>query len=424
TDPDGDLTAVRDFTEDNTIRRAWISFTDEERRFNEQGNGGPGANPTPISTTEAFLFVPLVYVNSRPTANEALFSDRGLGLISIHATPSGPLATRHGSTIIPGEQIAYGNFAALIGCTTPKSLPDCPPTSDPTVFLFGMDLHGLQLANATLSTLSNFSAYSFFDAKTSTWSSHPHEPEMTDESAVYLPGTYTSGSIFFSPYFRTFLLVHMNHDADNKIYIRYLDPRSPRTPPPPSSSLPASSTGAASQAPPAPPPPPDLTPETLSALTHYNWSSPQTLHTTTPPSKSFNYAAQAHPEFFNRAYYPPSFGAASPWLGGGTVVAPPHDDDSADGKHLLLSWTVSAEQGRYGVQMARVEFDTLPQGSGFWNGGGDGGGGDGEGGGGKGEGGKKSGAGTTCGSGRGVGWKMLYLLPLWVLTYNLSRAAR
>jgi len=40
TDSNGDLTAVRDFTEDGTVRNAWIPFTDEERRFNEQENGG------------------------------------------------------------------------------------------------------------------------------------------------------------------------------------------------------------------------------------------------------------------------------------------------------------------------------------------------------------------------------------------------
>jgi len=295
-----------------------------------------------------------------------------------------------------------------------------------------MDLHGLQLASTTLSTLSNFSTYSFFDARTSTWSPHPHEPEMPDQDAVYLSGTFTSGSIFFSPYFRTFLLVYMNHHADNKIYIRYLDPRRPRTPPlpfqaasPPPQQPPTSlPTGAASA-----PPLPHLDPEDLSALTLYTWSPPQVLHHTPAnpsPSSSpsttetFNYAGQAHPEFFNRQYYPPSFRAASPWLGGAVSSSSSSEEEKADervdGKHLLLSWTTTTPAG-YDIQLAKVEFAGLPEEIGFWNLGVGDGDGDGDGGGngdGEGETGKKSGAGRTCGAGLAVGWKRLFLLPLWL----------
>ena len=64
---------------------------------------------------QAFLYAPLVYVDSKPKDPSKEYQARGMTLITITAPDSGPIATRQGDLIIPGTEVAFGGFSPLLG---------------------------------------------------------------------------------------------------------------------------------------------------------------------------------------------------------------------------------------------------------------------------------------------------------------------
>ena len=315
---------------------------------------GPGTSPTPLSTTQAFLYAPLVYVDSKPQDPSKEYQARGMTLIAIKATSSGPTAQRQGDLIIPGTQVAYGGFSSLLGYTT-SDYGQEPDMTGRDVYLLGMTNGGLQLARVGINGLNDFSQYSFWEPQNANFSKKAPGLNEKDYQKIYLPGTFSSGSVFFSPYFNTFIMVYFNKLVDSTFRIRFLDLNNPVGNDPDWQKGGRKGQG--------------LVPEDALALIKYGWSSEQELYKSPPGQGGFNYAGIAHPEFFNRQYFAPSlYPGQTParqrrnaWYGSKLV---PEDKAGGDGKHLLLSWTSQVkggfDTGVYQVQLARVEFGPIP----------------------------------------------------------------
>ncbi|KAL8925216.1 MAG: hypothetical protein Q9172_002321 [Xanthocarpia lactea] len=336
----------------------WIGFSRDELDFNVRRKGiervaiWPGTSPTPYSTSQALLFAPLVYVDNKPQDPSKEYQARGMTLISIVASSSGPIADRQGDLIISGLQVPYGGFSSLLGYTDsakPQNL------DDRDAYLFGMTEAGLQLARANVGKLTDFSKYSFWDPTQLKFIRSPPKLDDMDYKKIYLPGTFSSGSIFYSPYFNTFLMIYFNKMVDSTFRIRFLDLNTPVGVDPIWPKQGKHGKG--------------IAPEDVEALVRYAWSPEQELYKSPPAKGGFNYAGMAHPEYFNRQYFAPSlYPKGTPaskrrnqWYGSRSVS---EKDAGVDGKHLLLSWTSQLrggfDSGMYQIELAKVTFDTVP----------------------------------------------------------------
>ncbi|KAL8834837.1 MAG: hypothetical protein Q9170_003579 [Blastenia crenularia] len=336
----------------------WISFSADELDFNEERKGKervaiwPGTSPTPYSTSQAYLFAPLVYVDSKPKDPSKEYQARGMTLISISASSTGPVASRQGDLIIPGTDVAYGGFSSLLGYTSTDNTQDL---GDRDVYLLGITNGGLQLARARVEKLTDFSKYRFWDPTQLKFTKKPPDLDEKEYRKIYLPGSFTYGSVFYSPYFYTFIMVYFNKFVDSTFRIRFLDLDDPVGDDPIWPKRGKQGKG--------------IAPEDIEALVKYAWSPEQELYKSPPGKGGFNYAGMAHPEYFNRQYFAPSLypkGTSvskqrNTWYGSSLVA---EKDAGADGKHLLLSWTSQLEggfdSGIYQVQLAKVEFDAVP----------------------------------------------------------------
>ncbi|KAL9008502.1 MAG: hypothetical protein Q9173_006379 [Seirophora scorigena] len=337
----------------------WIAFSDDELYFNKERKGRervaiwPGTSPTPYSTTQAFMFCPLVYVDSKPKNPSKRYQARGMTLISISSSSKGPIATRHGDLIISGNEIAYGGFTSLLGYTSTANPQDLDKRD---VYLLGTTDGGLQLARARQEVLTDFSKYRFWDPVELKFINTPPKVNEKEYKKIYLPGSFTYGSIFYSPYFNTFIMVYFNKFVDSTFRIRFLDLNNPVGQDPNWPKLGKHGEG--------------IAPEDIEALVKYGWSPEQELYKSPPGKGGFNYAGMAHPEYFNRQYFAPSlYPSSTPasrrhnhWYGSDTVL---EEDAGGDGKHILLSWTSQLkggfDGGIYQVHLAKVEFDAVPE---------------------------------------------------------------
>ncbi|KAL8810713.1 MAG: hypothetical protein Q9223_002160 [Gallowayella weberi] len=354
----------------------WVTFSPDELDFNLQRQGiervaickvwfphrdnprltrvstGPGTSPTPYSTSQAFVFAPLVYVDSKPQDPAKEYQARGMTLISVSASSKGPVANRQGDLIISGLEVAYGGFSSLLGYTTTANAQDL---DDRDVYLLGMTDAGLQLARASVAKLTDFTTYSFWDPTQLQFVKKPPNLNEKDYQKIYLPGTFSSGSVFYSPYFNTFIMVYFNKLVDSTFRIRFLDLNNPVGKDPIWPRRGKRGQG--------------IAPEDVEALVKYAWSPEQELYRSPPAKGGFNYAGIAHPEYFNRQYFAPSLypkgtgrdERRNQWYGAQSVS---EKDAGGDGKHLLLSWTSQLRgglnSGIYQIQLAKVEFDNIP----------------------------------------------------------------
>ena len=273
-------------------------------------------------------------------------------LISIAASSSGPVADRQGDLIISGLQVPYGGFSSLLGYTDSAKPPNL---DDRDAYLFGMTEAGLQLARANVGELTDFSKYSFWDPTQLKFIRSPPKLDDMDYKKIYLPGTFSSGSIFYSPYFNTFLMIYFNKMVDSTFRIRFLDLNTPVGDDPVWPKQGKHGRG--------------IAPEDVEALVRYAWSPEQDLYRSPPAKGGFNYAGMAHPEYFNRQYFAPSlYPKGTPagkrrnqWYGSKLVS---EKDAGVDGKHLLLSWTSQHrggfDSGIYQIELAKVTFDAVP----------------------------------------------------------------
>ena len=275
-------------------------------------------------------------------------------LVSITATDSGPVATRQGDLVIPGTQVAFGGFAALLGYPSTDA-PENMDSNERDLYLLGMTNTGLQLARANINELTTYSEYTFFQPQNLSFTEIPPNPNTTDYEQIYLAGTFSSGGVFYSPYFTTFIMVYFNKLVDSTFYIRYLDLDNPLSPDAVWVRGGKNGTG--------------IVQEDAEALVKYAWSPEQTLYKSPPGPGGFNYAGTPHPEFFNREYfaqslYPdntPNAQKQNAWYGSSLV---PEASAGGDGRHLLLSWTSQLQGGLdtgiYQIRLAMVEFGDIP----------------------------------------------------------------
>ncbi|KAL9101038.1 MAG: hypothetical protein Q9163_003653 [Psora crenata] len=358
----------------------WVPFKRDELEFNQQMNGkervaicqlrvsiyigrrsfltmflGPGTSPTSISTTQAFLYAPLVYVDMKPQDPSKEYQGRGMTLITITAPSSGPVATRQGNLVIPGTEVGFGGFSTLLGRkSTDTAMAHDNEHRD--VYLLGVTASGLQLARADVNDLNVFSKYIFWEPRNLNFSGTPPEKGLNDKKHIYMPGTFSSGSVFYSPYFSTFIMIYFNKMVDSTFYIRYLDLSSPLADD--ATWVPGGKNGKGVEA------------EDAEALVKYSWSAEQKLYVSPPGKGGFNYAGTPHPEFFNRQYfakslYPdrtPTKQRVNDWYGSSLV---PEEEAGSDGRYLLISWTSQKvggmdNNGIYEIQLALVEFDDIP----------------------------------------------------------------
>ena len=275
-------------------------------------------------------------------------------LIAITAPSSGPIAVRQGDLIIPGTEVPYGGFSALMGFKSTDSATD-KDEGDRDVYLLGMTDAGLQLARIGINDLGDFTKYTFWNPQSQSFSTTSPMPTVNDTSQIYVPGSFTSGSVFYSPYFTTFIMVYFNKMVDSTFYIRYLQLDEPTSQD--DTWRVGGKNGKGVQA------------EDVEALVKYGWSSEQMLYESPPGKGGFNYAGNAHPEYFNTQYFPQSLYPAgtkasqqrNQWYGSNIIS---EKEGGGDGRNLLLSWTSQVEGGMdngvYQIELAVVAFDDIP----------------------------------------------------------------
>ena len=142
------------------------------------------------------MYAPLVYVDYQPQDPSKEYQARGMTLVTITAPNSGPIAAREGDLVIPGTEIAFGGFATLLGFTSTTDLSRGNDTRD--VYLLGAANNGLQLARVDLDNVESYTDYSYFDPRNLQFSEISPDPNISDYTQIYLPGTFTSGSVFYS----------------------------------------------------------------------------------------------------------------------------------------------------------------------------------------------------------------------------------
>lgn len=320
----------------------------------QASTAGPGSSPTAISTTQAFLYAPLVYVDMKPQDPSKEYQGRGMTLISITAPSSGPVATRQGDLVIPGTQVGFGGFSTLLGRKGTDTSTD-KDVGDRDLYMLGVTNSGLQLARVGINDLADFNKYMFWEPHSLQFTRDPPSKMLTDPSQIYISGTFSSGSLFYSPFFHTFLMIYFNKLVDSTFYARYLDLFAPLTKD--KIWIAGGKDGQGIEA------------EDVEALVRYPWSGEQKLWTSPTGPGGFNYAGVAHPEYFNRQFfagslYPsgtPSHQRVNDWFGSKALA---EADAGCDGKNLLLSWTSQKvggiDSGIYEIQLAMVEFDDIP----------------------------------------------------------------
>ncbi len=147
-------------------------------------------------------------------------------LIAITAPNSGPVATRQGDLIIPGTEVAFGGFSTLLGYKSTDTASD-NDDGDRDVYLVGMTNAGLQLARAGINDLTDFAKYTFWNPHGQNFSEISPMPSVDDTTQVYVPGSFSSGNIIYSPYFTTFIMIYFNKMVDSTFYSRYLNLNEP-----------------------------------------------------------------------------------------------------------------------------------------------------------------------------------------------------
>lgn len=272
-------------------------------------------------------------------------------LISITAPSSGPIATRQVDLVIPGTEVAFGGFSTLFGSVSTDISEDMKDVKG-DVYLMGMTDGGLQLARVGLNDIGTYAKFMVFDPEHLNFTT---DSPSSESKNVYLPGTFSSGSVFYSPYFSTFVMIYFNKLADSTFYIRFLNTGLPM-----GNDAVWTRGGKHGKG---------IEAEDAEALVKYAWSPQQKLYGAPPGKGGFNYAGVAHPEYFNRQYfgkslYPdgtPAEQRKNDWYGSQLIA---ESDAGGDGKHVLLSWTSQShgglDTGVYTVQLAVIEFDDIP----------------------------------------------------------------
>jgi hypothetical protein len=174
--------------------------------------------------------------------------------------------------------------------TKPTSEDETRLTRD--IYLYGTTPYGLQVARTTVDNLNDSSAYTYYHPSVQKFVATPPRLYEQKSSHLYLSGTFTSGTVFFSPYFKTFVMSYLNGMHDGVFYARYLDLNAPiRNQGTQNETWVRGGRNGDG-----------VHHEDVEALTMYRWSEEMVLHI--PSTLSGRPAqGQVHSEWFNRQYY-------------------------------------------------------------------------------------------------------------------------
>ena len=313
---------------------------------------GPGSSPTSVQPSKAFFYAPVVYVNLKPDGVTQIYETKSTTFISVDLPEDGkaPIARRRNNIDLSDDGVAFGDFGTLLGYTDTEE----PHKRD--VYLLGRADSGLQLARVALEDCLDPSRFTYYTPSLQKFTSSLPLRSLSALHDIYLSGSFSSGSIFYSCYFKTFLLIYINNFADSTFRLRFLDLNAPRAL---SDTWPRGGRNGQG-----------IVAEDSEAIAQYAWSEEQVLYISPNGNSGYNYAANAHPEYFNRHFYANSLYAhdtpkqkrQNEWLGSSLVN---ERKAGGDGKHLLLSWTAQVRDGRgsgvlWEIWMAKVEFADLP----------------------------------------------------------------
>jgi hypothetical protein len=265
-----------------------------------------------------------------------------------------PVADRVGDQIFTSPEIGYGGFAVLVG--TQDGSVSANSNGSRNLYVVGADTNGLQVARVPLGQEGFRPSYQYWDSVNAQWNSQiPAANATAGETMV--GGSFTSGDMFYSPYLKTFVIVHMDDWPDSMFFMRYLDLSQPLHPGDDAWPVGGRNGKAPSQL-------------DVEHILHYKWTDSQILYKSPPGNGGYNYLGAVHAQYFNRQYYPqsPEFqqmpGQTGQWYGGEFVPEPAAGQD--DGKHLMLSWTAQvhggADTGVYQIQMAVVTLGPIEPG--------------------------------------------------------------
>jgi len=129
--------------------------------------------------------------------------------------------------------------------------------------------------------------YTYFDTASRVFNSI--SPSHDSHTATFLNGTFSSGNLFFSEFYQTFLIVYFNRLVDNSFYIRFLDRQHP---------LYIMKAGRI-QYDAGWPINKTLTAGDVEAIGHYTWSGQYKLYETEQGKGGFSYAGSVGVDYFS-----------------------------------------------------------------------------------------------------------------------------
>lgn len=157
--------------------------------------------------------------------------------------------------------------------------------------MFAMDTNGFQLAHVLSKEVLDHTEYEFYNPQIGAFNNTPHICEMNNPRDFYVflekEDTFqTTGTVFFSPYFRTFVMIYT--DMNCIVKMRYLDLKFPTGKP--DTYIQGSRCGRGG-----------LVAFEVEALRFYSWSLEQKVFTLPKcHEETSSKGVPVHPEFFNR----------------------------------------------------------------------------------------------------------------------------
>ncbi|KAI5811147.1 hypothetical protein DFH27DRAFT_648518 [Peziza echinospora] len=342
---------------DGAIRRPWIPFVEEEVKFNRENAKGsmeggdgrrialwPNGPPTPINTTHAILYCTIIQVTPEsPTEPGYMgwrYLFRGITLVSIVLENAGVAAMDQVETItarrmVPKlfteKDISWGNFNALVGScgvgvgVQGNGSANTNGDGRKCIYPIAIGARGLFLAKASLENMWDKTNYTYYSPPNTAFLRNP--PTHTSPTAPFLTGTFSSGQIFFSAVYNTFLIIYFNRLVDNSFYIRYLDLSLPLS----NQSTRDGITWYAHR---------EITAQDVQAVVKYAWSRQYRLYETKQGKGGFSYAGGVAGSYFEGGYErnPTGFGREGRGRGGD------------EREFVLLTWTMQTGEKVVGYE--------------------------------------------------------------------------
>lgn len=169
-----------------------------------------------MALDKALIYAPIVYVDSEQKDPSKEYQFRGLTLITISVSQHGPMASRVVNLVIPKTEIPFGGFAALYGYQAADP-HDGSVSNRRDLYLFGIASNGMQLAKVDIENAEDYSQYSFYNPRLVDFVTTAPNLDLSSAAELYLAGSFSSGNVFYSCYFHTYILLYLNTFADSTV---------------------------------------------------------------------------------------------------------------------------------------------------------------------------------------------------------------